>query len=75
MVLRTVRREAGPQKRLPKALKVMLAQGDSQGRVHRDQMVLVMVRREAGPRERRPKTLQGELENNSRNPRDLVKEL
>jgi hypothetical protein len=35
-------------------------------------MVLVMARREAGPRERWPKMLKGELENNSRKPRDLV---
>jgi hypothetical protein len=32
-----------------------------------------MARREAGPRERWPKMLQRELENNSRKPRDLVK--
>jgi hypothetical protein len=38
-------------------------------------MVLVMVRQEAGPRERQPKTLKGELENNSRKPRDLVRKL
>jgi hypothetical protein len=36
-------------------------------------MVLVMARWEAGPCERWPKTLKGKLENNSRKPRDLVK--
>jgi hypothetical protein len=38
-------------------------------------MVLEMVRQEAGPRERRSKTLKGELENNSRNLRDLTGKL
>jgi hypothetical protein len=38
-------------------------------------MVLVIVRREAGPGERRPKMLKVELENNSGNPRDLVRKL
>jgi hypothetical protein len=38
-------------------------------------MVLIMVRREAEPHERPPKTLKGEVENNSRNPRDLVGKL
>jgi hypothetical protein len=38
-------------------------------------MVLVMVKREAGPCERWPKTLKGELENKSRNPRELVEKL
>jgi hypothetical protein len=37
-------------------------------------MVLVMVSWEAGSHEQ-PKTLKGELENNSRNPRDLVRNL
>jgi hypothetical protein len=36
-------------------------------------MVLVMARRETGPCERQPKTLKGELENNSRKLRGLVK--
>jgi hypothetical protein len=36
-------------------------------------MVLVKARREAGPRERQLKVLKGELENNSRKPRDLVR--
>jgi hypothetical protein len=36
-------------------------------------MVLMMARQEARPCERRPKTLKGELENNSGEPRDLVK--
>jgi hypothetical protein len=35
-------------------------------------MVLVMARWEAGPHERWLKMLKGELENNSRKPRDLV---
>jgi hypothetical protein len=38
-------------------------------------MVLVMVRKEPRPHERQPKTLRGELENNSRKPRDLVRKL
>jgi hypothetical protein len=33
-------------------------------------MVLVMARRKAGPHERWPKMLKGELENNSRNPKE-----
>jgi hypothetical protein len=32
----------------------------------------MMVRREAGPPERQPEMLMGELENNSRKPRNLV---
>jgi hypothetical protein len=36
-------------------------------------MVLAVVRREAGPRERQPKMIKGELENNFRKPRDLVR--
>jgi hypothetical protein len=35
-------------------------------------MVLVIARQEARPDEWQPKTLKGELENNSRKPRDLV---
>jgi hypothetical protein len=38
-------------------------------------MVLVMVRLEAGPCERRKMALKGELENNSREPRDLIEKL
>jgi hypothetical protein len=38
-------------------------------------MVLLMVRWEAGPCERQPKMFKGELENNSRNPRDIVRKL
>jgi hypothetical protein len=38
-------------------------------------MVLVKFRREAGPRERQPQTFKGELEENSRNLRDLVRKL
>jgi hypothetical protein len=36
-------------------------------------MVLVMARGKAGPQERRSKMLKGELESNSRKPRDIVK--
>jgi hypothetical protein len=35
----------------------------------------MMARREAGSRERWPKTLKGEMENNSRKPRDLAEKL
>ncbi len=38
-------------------------------------MVLVMARWDAGPHERQPKAIKGELENNSRKPRDLVGKL
>jgi hypothetical protein len=38
-------------------------------------MVPGMVRHEAGPQERWPKMLKGELENNSRKPRELVGKL
>jgi hypothetical protein len=38
-------------------------------------MDLVIARQEAGAHERWPKALKGELENNSRNPRDLVGKL
>jgi hypothetical protein len=38
-------------------------------------MLLVMVRQETGRRERRLKTLKGELENNSRKPRELIRKL
>jgi hypothetical protein len=38
-------------------------------------MVLVMVRGEARPLKRQPKMLNGELENNSRKPRDLIGKL
>jgi hypothetical protein len=40
-----------------------------------DQIIPVIVMQEAGPRERWPKVFKGELENNSRNPRDLVRKL
>ncbi len=46
-----------------------------QAPVHSDQMVLVMARQEAVPCERWPKMLKGELENNSREPNDLVGKL
>jgi hypothetical protein len=73
MVLRTVRREAGPCERWPKVLNTKLAHGGHQIQVHSDKMVLVMARQEARPHERWPKTLKGQLENNSRKPRDLVR--
>jgi hypothetical protein len=38
-------------------------------------MVLMMARLEAGPHERWPKALKGDLENNSRETRDLVRKL
>jgi hypothetical protein len=38
-------------------------------------MVIVITRREAESRERWPKTLKGELEKNSRKPRDIVRKL
>jgi hypothetical protein len=38
-------------------------------------MVLMLVSKEDGPPERRLKTLKGELENNSRKPRDLIVKL
>jgi hypothetical protein len=40
--------------------------------VHSDQMVLIKANREAGPCKRWSKSLKGEVENNSRKPRDLV---
>jgi hypothetical protein len=49
MVLGTIRREAGPHERRPKALKTKLAQGGHQAGVHSDQMVLIMASQEAGP--------------------------
>jgi hypothetical protein len=48
------------------------AKGDYQARVHSNQMVLTIVWREAGPVARWPKTLKWELENNSRQPKDLT---
>ncbi len=50
MVPGTVRREAGPHERRPKAIKTKLAQGSHQGRVHSDHMVPVIARQEAGTR-------------------------
>jgi hypothetical protein len=38
-------------------------------------MVLMMASQEPGPPERWPKVLKGELENNSRKPKDLVRKL
>jgi hypothetical protein len=52
--------------------KLSYLKGSHHAQIHSDQMVLVMARGEAGPRERWTKTLKGELENNSRKPRDLV---
>ncbi len=43
-----------------------------QARVHSDQMVLEIFRCEAGPVAWWPKMLKWELENNSRQPRDLT---
>jgi hypothetical protein len=75
MVLGTVKQDAGPHERWPKALKTKLTRGDHLVWVHSDQMVLVMVRWEAGPHEKQPNMLKGELENNSRKPRGLVRKL
>jgi hypothetical protein len=38
-------------------------------------MFLMLVRWEARPHKRRPKKLKGELENNSRKPKDLFRKL
>jgi hypothetical protein len=51
MVLRTVRREAGPCERWPKVLNTKLAHGGHQIQVHSDKMGLVMARQEARPHE------------------------
>ncbi len=67
--------EAGPRKRQLKVLKQSYLKGDHQTRVHSDQMVLIMVKQEAGPCERWPKMLNRELQNNSRQPTDLVVKL
>jgi hypothetical protein len=75
MVHRKVRREAGPQKRWPKALRTKLNQGGLSGSSPLRYMVLIITRREAGPRERRLKMLKGEMENLFRKPRDLVGKL
>ncbi len=72
MVLGTVKLEAKPRERRPKALKTRIAQ---EGRIHSDQIGLVMARQEAGPHQRWPKMLKGKLENNSRKRRDLVGKL
>jgi hypothetical protein len=53
--------------------KLSWLKGGHQARVRLDQMVLVIARLKAAPHERWPKTLKGELKNNSRQPRDLVK--
>jgi hypothetical protein len=50
-----------------------MLRGGYQTQVHSDQMVLVIVRWEAGPRERWSKMFKGELEINSRKPRDLFR--
>jgi hypothetical protein len=75
MVFRTVRQEAGPQERRPKTLETKLTHEGYQALVHSDQSILVMARWEARPHERWPKTLKGELEINSRKPRDLIGKL
>ncbi len=51
IVLRTVRREAGPDLRWPKALKNQDSQRGYQAPVHSDQTVLVMAWWEAVPHE------------------------
>ncbi len=51
-----------------------LAHGGHQIQVHSDKMGFVMTRQEARPHKRWPKTLKGQLENNSRKPRDLVRD-
>ncbi len=75
MVLRTVRCEAGPHERWPKALKIKLAQGEPSGwsplRSHgsHDGHARGWTSLEV------PKTLKVELQNNSRKPWDLVGKL
>jgi hypothetical protein len=75
MVIGTVRWEARLKERWPKTLKTNLTQGGHQARFYSDQMVLVMTRQEAGPQGRQAERLKGELKNNSRKPRDLVRKL
>jgi hypothetical protein len=70
MVLWTVRQESGPHERQSKALKTKLAKGGEAIRLESTQIIM-MAGREARPCERPPKMLKGELENNSRKPRDL----
>ncbi len=70
------RREArGPSLRA--TLTGNMLKGNHQARVHSDQMVLVAVRREAGLVGPKPsggqRRSRGELENSSRQPRDLTK--
>jgi hypothetical protein len=63
---------------LREAAKSIQNQANSRGAVRlesSDQMVLLIARRQAGPCERQPQALKGELENNSRKPRDLVGKL
>jgi hypothetical protein len=73
MVLGTIRQEAGPHERQPKAPKTKVAQGGPLGSSPLRSVGSLMVMREAGPLERWPKKLKGELQNNSRKPRELVK--
>ncbi len=47
--------------------------GGHQARIHSEQIVLMMARREAEPRLWWPNVLIGELENNSRKPKELTK--
>jgi hypothetical protein len=58
-------------RKVAKALKTKLTQGGPSGSSLLRSDVLVMARQEAGPYETLPKMLKGELENNSRKPRDL----
>ncbi len=58
----------------PKTLKSnVISRGHYQTRVHSDQIVLVIGRREAELPEWWPKVLEQESENDSRQPRDLLK--
>jgi hypothetical protein len=75
MVLGTVRAEAEPQERQLKAHKTKLTQGAPSGSSQLRSDFLMMARQEAVPHKRQPKALKGELENNSRKPRDLVGKL
>ncbi len=67
-------REARPHEWWPKTLKSKLnLKGDSQVRVHSDQMVLMAVRQGVGPYEQWPNMLIWKLENDFRQPRGLLK--
>ncbi len=75
MVLGTVRWDAGPCEKQPKALKTKLAQGGPSDSSPLRSDGSHDGKAGVGPRERWPKTLKGELENNSRKPRALVRKL